>query len=129
MPLARLLLVDDEGALLELLKKYLERLGFEVDACVTPQDALALFEANPTHYDLVLTDLTLPDINGEEMLDRMRSSNPDLRAILASGYAYHPRSAQVDFLQKPFLPRMLAEAIDKILKAPLPGARPVSGIT
>ncbi|MGD1095186.1 MAG: response regulator [Bryobacteraceae bacterium] len=118
MRLARLLLVDDEGALLELLKKYLERLGFEVDACMTPQDALAQFETDPARYDLVLTDLTLPGMNGEEMLERMRSLNPNLRAILASGYPYHPRSASVDFLQKPFLPRMLAEAIDKILKAP-----------
>jgi DNA-binding NtrC family response regulator len=85
---------------------------------MTPQDALAQFETDPARYDLVLTDLTLPGMNGEEMLERMRSLNPNLRAILASGYPYHPRSASVDFLQKPFLPRMLAEAIDKILKAP-----------
>jgi two-component system cell cycle sensor histidine kinase/response regulator CckA len=117
----RLLLVDDEGALLELLKKYLERLGFEVDACITPEAALALFEADPKRYALVLTDLTLPGMNGEDMLERMRSLNPKLRAILASGYPYHPRSAQVDFLQKPFLPRMLAEAIDKILMTPISG--------
>jgi DNA-binding NtrC family response regulator len=115
----RLLLVDDEGALLELLRKYLERLGFEVDACNTPEAALALFEADPQRYALVLTDLTLPGMNGEEMLDRMRGYNPNLRAVVASGYPYCPRSAQVDFLQKPFLPKMLAEAIDKILKNPL----------
>ena len=110
----RLLLVDDEGALLELLRKYLERLGFEVDACITPEAALALFEADPQRYALVLTDLTLPGMNGEEMLDRMRDCNPNLRAVVASGYPYCPRSAQVDFLQKPFLPKMLAETIDKV---------------
>jgi DNA-binding NtrC family response regulator len=113
----RLLLVDDEEALLELLRKYLERLGFEVDACVTPEAALALFEADPERYGLVLSDLTLPGMNGEEMLDRMRNSNPALRGVLASGYPYCPRSPQTDFLQKPFLPRMLAEAIERILKA------------
>jgi DNA-binding NtrC family response regulator len=122
MQKARLLLVDDEGALLGLLKTYLERLGFEVDACITPDAALALFDADPERYALVLTDLTLPGMNGEEMLDRMRSRNPNLRAVVASGYPYHPRSAQVDFLQKPFLPKMLAEAIDRILKTPISGA-------
>jgi DNA-binding NtrC family response regulator len=123
MRVARLLLVDDEGALLELLKKYLERLGFEVDACMTPKEALTLFEADPTRHDLVLTDLTLPGINGEEMLEQMRARNPNLRAILASGYPYHPRSPSVEFLQKPFLPKMLAEAIEKILNAPVPEAK------
>lgn len=91
---------------------------------MTPQEALTLFEADPTRHDLVLTDLTLPGINGEEMLERMRTRNPNLRAILASGYPYHPRSPNVDFLQKPFLPKMLAEAIDRILKSPIAGALP-----
>lgn len=116
MGAARLLLVDDEAALLELLKKYLERLGYQVDACTAPEDALALFNADPHRYALVLTDLTLPGITGEEMLDRMRARNPKLRAIVSSGYPYAPRSAHVEFLQKPFLPKMLVAAIEKMLK-------------
>ncbi len=116
MGAARLLLVDDEAALLELLKKYLERLGYEVDACTAPEDALALFQADPQRYALVLTDLTLPRITGEEMLDQMRARNPRLRAVVSSGYPYSPRSAHVEFLQKPFLPKMLAAAIEKMLK-------------
>ena len=117
MAAARLLLVDDEAALLDLLKKYLERLGYEVDACVGPEDALILFNTDPNRYALVMTDLTLPGISGEEMLDRMRTRNPRLRAVIASGYPYAPRSAHVEFLQKPFLPKMLAETIEKSLKA------------
>jgi CheY-like chemotaxis protein len=113
---ARLLLVDDEIALVELLKKYLERLGYDVDACHASEEALALFEADPQRYALVLTDLTLPGIDGEQMLDRMRLSNPCLRAVVSSGYPYQSRSPQVEFLQKPYLPKMLAEAIEKILK-------------
>jgi DNA-binding NtrC family response regulator len=116
MGAARLLLVDDEAALLDLLKKYLERLGYEVDACTGAEAALALFDTDPQRYALVLTDLTLPRITGEEMLDRMRARNPQLRAVVSSGYPYVPRSAQVDFLQKPFLPKMLAATIEKMLK-------------
>jgi FixJ family two-component response regulator len=60
--------------------------------------------------------LTLPGINGEELIDRMRARNPRLRAVVASGYPYVPRSKRVTFLQKPFLPKMLADAIETILK-------------
>lgn len=116
MEAARVLLVDDEAGLRELLKKYLERLGYQVDACMSAEDGLALFEADPRRYALVLTDLTLPGLSGEEMLERMRAREPDLRAIVASGYPYEPRSRQFAFLQKPFLPKMLAEVIETMLK-------------
>src|SRR6266446_1571515 len=102
MSAIRLLLVDDEGALADLIKKYLERLGYEVDACTAPEDALTRFDAGPRRYSVVVTDLTLPGMNGEELLERMRRSNPNLRGIIASGYPYQPRAAWVTFLQKPF---------------------------
>jgi DNA-binding NtrC family response regulator len=117
---ARLLLVDDEPALAELLKKYLVRIGYEVDSCTTPEDALALFEADPERYALVLTDLTLPRMNGEEMIGVMRARNPRLLAVIASGYPYQPRYPRVAFLQKPFLPKMLADEIEKLLQGRKP---------
>jgi DNA-binding NtrC family response regulator len=110
-----LLLVDDEAALAELLKKYLERLGYQVDACTHPEAALDLLDANPERYALLVTDLTLPTMNGEQLLERSRERAPALRAIIASGYPYEPRVAGVEFLQKPFLPKMLAEAIQRML--------------
>lgn len=116
MSATRVLLVDDEAALVELLQKYLERLGYEVHACTTPEDALALFEADPQAYALVLTDLSLPGINGEQMIERMRKRRPRLPAIISSGYPYEVRLKWTAFLQKPYLPKMLAEAIEKILK-------------
>ena len=115
---ARLLLVDDEPALADLLKKYLERLGYEVHVCGSAEDALPVFDADPKRFDLVLTDLTLPGINGEEMLERMRLRHSGLRAIVSSGYPHHPRSKHTGFLQKPFVPKMLAEMIEKKLKTP-----------
>jgi two-component system cell cycle sensor histidine kinase/response regulator CckA len=112
----RILLVDDEAPLLDLLKRYLERIGYEVDSCLTPAAALARFEADPERYSLVLTDLTLPGMSGDEMLTQMRVSAPQLRAIVASGYPYQPREKGTGFLQKPFLPKMLADQIEKLLK-------------
>ena len=113
---ARILLVDDEPPLLDLLTRYLERLGYQVDSCLTPEDALARFEADPARYDLVLTDLTLPVMRGDEMLARMRERSPKLRAIVSSGYPYESPVKRTKTLQKPFLPKMLADQIEELLK-------------
>ena len=112
----RILLVDDEAPLLDLLKRYLERLGYEVEACLTPADALKYFAADPARYALVLTDLTLPGMRGDEMIAQMRAQAPKIRVIVASGYPYQPQGKRTVFLQKPFLPKMLAEQIEELLK-------------
>jgi len=114
---ARILLVDDEGPLLDLLKRYLERLGYEVDSFLTPADALAQFESDPERYALVLTDLTLPGMSGDEMIARMQERSPQLRAIVSSGYPHEATDGRTRFLQKPFLPKMLAEQIEELLKS------------
>jgi|SRR5580658_3448401 DNA-binding NtrC family response regulator len=112
----QILLVDDEAPLLDLLTRYLERMGYKVDSCLTPADALKRFEGNPSRYDLVLTDLTLPGMSGDEMLVEMRKRSPNLPAIISSGYSYEPIGEWTRFLQKPFLPKMLAELIEELLK-------------
>lgn len=111
----RLLIVDDEAALRDLLRRYLERAGYEVETFSGAPEALAAFEAAPERFSLVITDLTLEGMNGEELLERMRERAPDMRAMITSGYAYHPRLAGVGFLQKPFLPKMLLEAVERAL--------------
>ncbi len=114
--LLRLLLVDDEPTLLQLLRRYLERQGFEVDTANSAEMALSLFDVDPQRYDIVITDLTLPGLNGAELLDRMRAKNATLPGLISSGYPYEPQLNGVGFLQKPFLPQMLAEEIKKVLK-------------
>src|SRR3954452_12773851 len=113
----RILIVDDEPPLLQLLKRYLERLEYEVDTALDAQQALTLFEADPSRYSCVLTDLSLAEINGEELIKRMREKNAALPALISSGYPYEPRLPRVAFLQKPYMPKMLAEAIEKLLKS------------
>jgi CheY-like chemotaxis protein len=117
MRVAHILLVDDEAPLLDLLTRYLERLGHQVDSCLTPTDALERYEADPSRYDLVLTDLTLPGMTGDQMLAQMRKQSPNLRAIVSSGYPYEPSGKWTRSMQKPFLPKMLAEQIEELLKA------------
>lgn len=110
-----LLLIDDEAALLELLTKYLERLGYQTETCFSAEEAIAQFEADPDRYSLVLTDLTLPGMSGEDMLKAMHVQRPALPAIISSGYPYVPQSKKIAFLQKPYMPKMLAEMIAKMI--------------
>jgi DNA-binding NtrC family response regulator len=111
-----LLIVDDEPNLLDLVSRYLGRLGYQVETCGDAQNALALFQAGPDRFSLAITDLSLPSMNGEELIERMRQLRPGLPAIITSGYPYVPRAAGIGFLQKPFLSQMLADAVEKALK-------------
>lgn len=112
----RLLIVDDEPAVLDLLKRYLERFGYAVEITLSGEAALQLFEAAPERYDLVITDLNLPGIGGEELLKRMRQRRPTQRALISSGYPHQPMLSNVGFLLKPYLPKMMVEAIDQMLR-------------
>ena len=121
VPPVRILVVEDEVSLIQLLEKYLRRLGYEVDACSASKDALARFEAAPQSYDLVIADLGLPEIPGDTLLTRMLEMRPDLRILICSGSPFYlsnlPEALekQVAFLQKPFVPKMLGEAIARLL--------------
>jgi DNA-binding NtrC family response regulator len=111
----RLLIIDDETTLLDLLRRYLERMGYEVEIFADPTEALISFEADPQRFAMVITDLTLPGMDGEEMIERMRKLHPKLPALISSGRPYEPRLPRTSFLQKPFLPKMLLEEVEKTL--------------
>jgi DNA-binding NtrC family response regulator len=112
------LLVDDEAVLVALLQKYLERQGLTTKACTDPAEALRLVESEPQRFWLVVSDMTLPGMSGAELIEQIRALHPGIHAIIASGYPYQPPTADVAFLQKPFLPKMLLDMIQK-----LPGSR------
>ena len=117
----RILLVEDELPLLQLLEKYLKRLGYEVEAHSQAVRALDAFTATPGRYDLVIADLGIPDMPGDTLLTRMLAVKPDLLYLICSGSPFFVASLpeqmrrQVVFLQKPFLPKMLSEAIEQLL--------------
>lgn len=114
--MARILIVDDESTLLALLTRFLERQGHTVTACDSAGAALREFRAQLDEFALVISDLTLPDIKGEELIAELRKTKPSLPALITSGYPYEPQLHRVGFLQKPFLPPALAQAIEKLLK-------------
>lgn len=112
----RILFVDDDAVQLELLCRYLKRQGYVVESSDTAEDALKVFEADPDGIGLLISDLTLAGITGEELLEKMREKRPALPGILLSGYPYDPQLKGARFLQKPFMPHVLTAEIDRLLK-------------
>ena len=118
----KILLVEGEPPLLQLIDKYLQRLGFEVETHLKSVDALRNFEAAPDRYQMVIADLGMPDMPGDTLLTRMLEIRPDLRILVCSGSPFFIENLppalhrQVAFLQKPFVPKMLADAVQNLLQ-------------
>ncbi len=81
------LIVDDDEAILDSLKLLLEFEGISVVACETGTAALSHFSTAGEHVDLVMLDVTLPEINGPECLAKIRETRPDIPAVLVSGFS------------------------------------------
>jgi CheY-like chemotaxis protein len=115
----RILLVEDEAAVRELLRLALERRGYHVDTGCTGAEGLELCDtlAPP---DLLITDLILPGATGPVIVERMRRRAPDVKVLLMSGYAEHPllealHAAGEPFLVKPFEIASFSETVDRLL--------------
>src|SRR3977135_1798984 len=89
---ARLLLVDDEAPLLKLMETFLGRIGYQVVSYTSAAAALVRFEGVPEKFGLVVADLTMPEMSGEQMALRMIGLNPNIRVLLCSGYPFDLRS-------------------------------------
>ena len=115
------LVVDDEPAVRLAAERMLARLGFQVLSAADGREALVLFAAADPKIECVLLDLTMPHMDGEETLRRLRALDPDTRVVVASGYSeqdvrsrFRGEKPQV-FIQKPFSLTTLADAIDAAL--------------
>jgi len=112
----RILIVDDDAALLKVMDAYLSRLGYRVDACRGAAEAWALMQANPGMYAWALVDLNMPGMRGEELARRILDCNASIRLVVVSGYPARFSGVEtldanrVSFLPKPFAPKELAEA-------------------
>ena len=116
----RLLIVDDEEALLGLLCRYLTRSGYEVVTTCNAEGALQELTKQPA-FDLVITDLTLPDMSGVDLFLKLRVCCPDLPVLICSGYPFDTDSLPLEsrkavwFIQKPFSPSSLSSRLETVL--------------
>ena len=83
----RILLVDDEEQIVEMLKKMLENLRYRLTVTTSSVEALELFRSEPDVFDLVITDQTMPKITGTELIKEFRGIRPDIPVILCTGYS------------------------------------------
>ena len=83
----RILFIDDEIALARLGKQMLEHYGYTVTMSVNPLKALDLFRQDPNLFDMVITDLTMPNMSGNELIAEMIAIRPDIPVIICSGHS------------------------------------------
>ncbi|MBB3261652.1 signal transduction histidine kinase/CheY-like chemotaxis protein [Paraburkholderia bannensis] len=120
------LLVDDERVLVELCEDLLAELGYEPLGFSSPCEALEAFLAEPSRFDLVLTDHTMPEMTGIDLIRQIRAVRPDLPVLLMSGYGNAVVAAQSRtlgvhaVLKKPVLRIDLAKAVRDALAGEAP---------
>jgi len=83
----RVLLVDDETALVEMGREMLTGLGYQVTTATSSRRALELFGHEPDQFDLVITDMTMPQMTGLELSRKLVDIKSDIRVVLCTGYS------------------------------------------
>ena len=120
----RILLVEDEEALRAVLVRVLRENGYEVVGTADGEAALAELEDPAARFDLVLSDLVMPRMNGYELADRLRQWHPETKVLLMSAESNHVSLGGrepppgVDLLAKPFELRELAVRVRRVLEGP-----------
>jgi PAS domain S-box-containing protein len=115
------LCIDDEPALVELLRDQLVTLGYRVTAHLSPVEALSDFLARPLDFDVILTDLTMPGMSGADLAERILKVRPNLPVVMTTGYGYvmiEERARELGLrplLYKPFSLAVLGDAIQDAL--------------
>jgi len=116
-----ILLVDDEAPIVHLEKQLLERLGYSITSFSSSMDALAAFKTDPYQFDLVITDMHMPQVTGMQLAEKMNAVRPDLPVILCTGFSERINKENAaasgirGLLMKPLVMRDLAEKIREIL--------------
>jgi len=117
----RILFVDDEKVLLDIGRDLLRRLGYRVATRASSLDAVEAFRANPLKYDLVVSDMAMPKMDGMQLARAIKSIRPDLPVILCSGFSERFGSMPLEdigveaILMKPMAYSELANTVRRVL--------------
>ncbi len=117
----RVLLVDDESALVQLETRILKKLGCEVIAFTSSQTAFEAASAAPYDIDIIITDLSMPGMSGTDLVEQLRRLRPDLPALIVSGYVDDFSQQRIaalgipNVLLKPFTLDIIGPAIQEAL--------------
>jgi len=117
----RILFIDDELPLVKLGKHILERLGYEAETMTDSLGALDLFRKDPDKFDLVITDMSMPNMSGKKLARELMAIRPDIPVIICTGYSKlmdedSARDLGIKaFIMKPLVLRDLANTIREVL--------------
>jgi two-component system, cell cycle sensor histidine kinase and response regulator CckA len=118
----RILVVDDDAVSGFAVEKLIESLGYDVSRCTRPEEALARFAASPSSFDLIVSDLAMPGMNGAELIEHLVRIRPDLPVVVVSGYVESTaarvleKSAAKAVLRKPVSRGELARTVAQHLR-------------
>ena len=118
--MAKILIVEDDVAFCQMLETFLTKKGYEVNASHTGNDALAKIKSN--NYDIVLTDVRLPDRDGNEILQILKEEHPGTKVILMTGYAEVNlavdaiKTGAFDYISKPINPEKMLQVVKSALE-------------
>ena len=117
--LKRVLVVDDESAYRLMVQQFLSRAGYACESAADASEAIAILHRQP--FDLVISDIVMPVMNGFQLAEKLRETRPEVKVIFMSGYTddaivhHGVLSAGAAFVQKPFTADALARKIREIL--------------
>jgi len=116
-----ILFVDDEESLIDMGKQSLVSLGYNVTTRISSIEALELFKTQPDAFDLVITDLTMPNMTGDELAEKIMAIRPDIPVILCTGFSTRITEEKAKsmgikaFIMKPMIRKDIAETIRKVI--------------
>ena len=119
----KILVIDDEELILEVSAMIVKELGYSVIEAKSGKEALEKYKKYKKEIDMVILDMVMPDLSGEEVYDLLRKINPDIKVLLSSGYAYDNRARTLiergcsGFIKKPYSIEELSAKLSRITSA------------
>ena len=117
----RILLVDDDDSVVRLERLMLERLGYRVTSRTSSVEALEAFRANPGNFDLVITDMSMPNMTGDELAEKLIAIRPDVPVVICTGFSEKINREKAEamgiqgFLMKPVVKSEMAQTVRQVL--------------
>ncbi len=117
------LLVDDEAPIRDVLSALLTDIGWSYEVCTSGLEGLRAFEKEPERFNFIITDYSMPEMSGLEMMQKIRASKKDITLLLISGYnafVDEENSSEVEinyYLKKPFSRRQFYDALNELFPA------------
>ena len=116
----KILVVDDEPAIRELLSSFLEIMDYEVESASNGKDAIEIIEKN--NFSIIISDVKMPDINGIDLLKKVKEFNKKIEVILITGFPNNEDREQAlklgayAYIPKPFKLQIIANILEEIFK-------------